>query len=91
MALTNTVFRKRNSVTYYSGKLKKQVTYNSRGSTTQVHYNLVRGTDLKFNKNAKVNKNEECIPQRKLLVAVLKIQIPTEKPHSFYCWKVKVM
>lgn len=89
LALTNTVFRKRNSVTYYSGKLRKQVTYNSRGSTTQVDYNLVRRTDLKFNKNAKVNKNEECIPQHKLLVAVLKIQIPTENPY-FIAGKLKL-
>ena len=29
----------------------------------------------------KVIRNEECIPQHKILVVVLKIQTPSEKPH----------
>ena len=71
LAVTNTFFRKRKS---------QLVTYNSGGCTTQVDYILVRRTDLKLFKKAKVIENEECISQHKLLVAVLKIQTPSEKP-----------
>ena len=69
--MTNTFFRKRNS---------QLVTYNSGGCATQVDYSVVRRKELKLVKNAKVIGNEECIPQHKLLVAVLKIQIFSEKP-----------
>ena len=69
--MTNTFFRKRNS---------QLVTYNSGGCATQVDYILVRRTELKLVKNAKVIENEECIPQHKLFVAVLKIQTPSERP-----------
>ena len=68
--MTNTFFRKRNS---------QLVTYNSGVCATQIDYILLR-TELKLVKNAKVIRNEECIPQQKLLVAVLKIQSPSEKP-----------
>ena len=70
LAVTNTFFRKRNS---------QLVTYNSGGCTTQVDYIPVRRTELKLVKNANVIENEECIPQLKLLAAVLKIQTPSEK------------
>ena len=56
---------------------------------TQVDYILVRRTELKLVKNAKVIGNEECIPQHNLIVAELKIQTPSENP--FYCCKAKVM
>ena len=71
LAVTNTFFRKRNS---------HLVTDNTGGYSNQVDYILVRRTDLKLVKNANVIGNEECILQRKLLVAVLKIQTPSEKP-----------
>ena len=64
--------------------------YNSGGCATVVYYALVRRTELKLVKNAKVTGNEECIPQPKLLVAVLKIQTPPEKPR-FIAAKAKVM
>ena len=47
---------------------------------TQSDCILVRRTELKLVKNAKVIENEKCIPQHKLLVAVLKIQTSSEKP-----------
>ena len=71
LAVTNTFLRKRNS---------QLVSYNSGGCATQVYYILIRRTDLKLIKNSKVIGNEECIPQHKLFVAVLKIQTPSEKP-----------
>ena len=73
LAVANKFFRKRNS---------QLVTCNSGGCATQVDYILVRRTELKLVKNCKVIRNEECIPQHKLLVGVLKIQTPSEKPHS---------
>ena len=72
LAVTNTFFRKRSS---------QLVTYNSRECAAQIDYIPVRRTELKLIKNDKVIRNEECIPQQKLLVAVLKIQTPSEKPH----------
>ena len=40
-------------------------------------------------KNAKVIRNEECIQQHKLLIAVLKVQTPSEKPHFIAAkWKL---
>ena len=69
--MTKTFFRKRNS---------QLVTYNSGGCATQVDYTLVRRTEFKLVKNIEVIGNEEGIPQYKLLVAVLKIQTPSEKP-----------
>ena len=71
LAVTNTFFRKRNSHLF---------TCNPGRCATQVHYILVRRTELKLVKNAKVIRNEECIAQRKLLAVVLKIQTPSEKP-----------
>ena len=35
---------------------------------------------MKLVKNAKINGNEECIPQHNLVVAVFKIQTPSQKP-----------
>ena len=55
LAVTNTFFRKKKS---------QIVTFNSRGCATQVDYILVTRTDLKLVKNAKVIRDEECIPQR---------------------------
>ena len=72
LAVTNTLFRKRNS---------QLVTHNSEGCTTQIDYILDWRIELKLAKNAKVIGNEKCIPQHKLLVVVLKIQTPSEKPH----------
>ena len=72
LTVTNAFIRKRNS---------QLVIYNSGGCATQVDYILVRRTELKLVKNAKVIGNEECIPQHKLPVAVLKIQAPLEKSH----------
>ena len=72
LAVTNTFFRKRNS---------QLVTYNSGECAAQIDYILVRRTELKLVKNDKVITNEDCIPQHKLLVAVLKIQTPSEKPY----------
>ena len=71
LAVTNTFFRKRNSLL---------VTYNLGGCATQVDYILDRRTELKLVKNAKVIGNEECIQQLKLIVPVLKIQTPSQKP-----------
>ena len=80
LAVTNTFFRKRDS---------KLVTYNSGGWATQVDHILVRRTELKHVKNAEVIGNEECIPLHKLLVLVLKIQTPSEKPRFIAAkWKL---
>ena len=54
--------------------------YNSGGCATVVYYALVRRTELKLVKNAKVIRNKECIPQHKLLVAVRNIQTLSKKP-----------
>ena len=70
LAVRNTIFRKKNS---------QLVTYNLGGFATQVDYNLVRKTELKLVKNNKIIGIEVCIPQHKLLNAVLKIKIPTVK------------
>ena len=67
LAVTNTFLRKRNS---------QQVTYNSGGWATQVDYILVRRTQLKLVKNAKVIKNEEYTSQHKLLVVVSRFKLP---------------
>ena len=71
LSCTNKFFKKRNS---------QLVTYNSGGCATQIDYILVRRTELKHVKNVKVIRNEECIPQHELLVGVLKIQTPSDKP-----------
>ena len=63
LALTNTFFKIINS---------QLVTYNS-----PIWLHLVRRTDMKLVKNAKINGNEECIPQYNLVVAVFKIQTPS--------------
>ena len=55
--VTNTFFRKR---------ISQLITYNSGGCTTQFDYILVRRTDLKLVKNARVIGNKECFPQQKL-------------------------
>ena len=71
LVVTNTFFRKKNS---------QLVTYNSGGYAILIDYILFRRTELTLIKNAKVIRNECFIPHHKLLVAMLKIQTPLEKP-----------
>ena len=72
LAVTNAFFRKKNS---------QLATYNSGRCTTQADYIMVRRTDLKLVKNAKVIRDKECTLQHKLVVAVLKIETSSEKPN----------
>jgi hypothetical protein len=72
LAVTNTFFKKRDS---------HLITYSSGGCSTQVDYILTRKNHLKMIQDTKVIRNEECIPQHKLLVAVCKIHKTLDKPY----------
>ena len=59
---------------------------NLGGCATQVDYISVKRTDLELVRNIRIIENKDYIPQHKLLVAVFKIQTPTER-NMFYSFK----
>ena len=71
--MTNTFFRKRNS------QLAQLLTYNSGGCETKVDYILLRQTELKLVKNAKVIGNEECTHNTKYLLWCSSFKLPQRR------------
>src|SRR5207245_10438078 len=54
--------------TWFQKDKSRLVTFESAGNRTMVDYVLVRKCDRTLVTNVKVAKNEECIPQHKLIV-----------------------
>lgn len=90
LAVTNTVFRKSNSVTYYSGKLRKQVTYNSRGSTTQVHYNLLEEQTWNSIRMLKSTKMKNASHNTNYLLLYSRFKFPQRSHIHFIAGKLKL-
>ena len=73
MAVTNTFFDKNQN---------KLITYSSGENKSQIDYILVKRSFLKYVRDVKIIRNEECVTQHKLLVADITIIGRSPKPRT---------
>jgi hypothetical protein len=81
LVVTNTWFKK---------DVGKLVTYESGERRTMIDYVLVRKDERRFVQDVKVIRSEECIPQHKLLVCLLKMRRPVRRKEPSFVSKCKV-
>jgi len=81
LVITNTCFTKDDA---------RKVSYESAGNKTVVDYILVRRSDRGMVLNVNVIQSEECIPQHKLLVCVVKLTQKCRKQRKPFVSKCKI-